>query len=332
VSAQSPEDRELEALLARDGRLGRAWREVSREEPPPALDDAVRAAARRAVHAGPRSGHGPFARRWRVPLSIAAVLVVSATLTLLVAERREHVPRAGLDGAPAAPATEQAPPAEERKLAEPEAPARDAAPRVTVPTLRKQSTAEPARVADESRKELYDAPAEAPETAAPPAASETPSIPSAPAPPATAFQPAATVAASSRASEQPAAPPVAAQSKPDARVGEQVSAAAKKAVSPQAFPEREEARADARAKASVEATAGEAGKREPLQARGATQRAAEPALDPKTWIERILTLRREGKLQEADRSLQEFRRRYPDYSLPPELARLPTNAPADIRQ
>ena len=68
------------------------------------------------------------------------------------------------------------------------------------------------------------------------------------------------------------------------------------------------------------------------QGRGAGHTAAEPGLDPKTWIERILTLRRDGKLDEAERSLQEFRRRYPGYPLPPELARSPTSAPADGRQ
>jgi hypothetical protein len=72
-------------------------------------------------------------------------------------------------------------------------------------------------------------------------------------------------------------------------------------------------------------------KRESLGARSAAQPAAEPPLDPKTWLDRILALRREGKLQEAERSLQEFRRRYPDYPLPPELAPLPASAPADGR-
>lgn len=329
MSTQSPEDRELQALLARDGRLARAWREASREEPAPALDDAVRAAARRAVRAGPRPRHGPFAGRWRVPLSIAAVLVVSATLTLLVAERREHVPSAGLDAAPAAPATAEAPPAEEQKLAEPHAPAKDAAPRVTAPPLRRQSAAEPVQPAEELTGELYDAPAEAKGVAAPPAASETPSMQSAP--PAAGAQPAAaTVAAPSRAYEEPAAPsPAAAPSKPD--VGEHDSVVSKKAPTPQAFPEREEARADVRAKASAEVGTAEAGKRELSQGRNAVQRTAEPVLDPKTWIERILALRREGKLQEAERSLQAFRRRYPDYPLPPELARAPMGAPGDSR-
>jgi hypothetical protein len=308
VSTPSPDDGDLEALLARDGRLARAWREASREEPPAELDDAVRAAARRAVHAGPRVGHGPFGGRWRVPLSIAAVLVVSATLTLLVAERREHVPSAGLDTAPAAPPAADAPPAEDQKLAEPHAPAKDAAPPGASAPLRKQPAAETAQPAGESRTELYDAPTEARGTAAPTTELEAP----APTEPA-----------------EPAAP-AAAPSSLDT-VGEHRAAEGKKDRGPQAFPERERASAESRAKARLERDAGEVEKRESLGARSAAQPAAEPPLDPKTWLDRILALRREGKLQEAERSLQEFRRRYPDYPLPPELAPLPASAPADGR-
>lgn len=332
MSTPSPDDGDLEALLARDGRLARAWREASREEPPAELDDAVRAAARRAVHAGPRVGHGPFGGRWRVPLSIAAVLVVSATLTLLVAERREHVPSAGLDAAPAAPPAAEAPPAEDQKLAEPHAPAKDAAPPgASAPSLRKQPAAETAQPAGESRTELYDAPTEARGTAAPTTELEAPAPQSVPAQPAAGAERARpTVPAPSPTEPAEPAAPAAAPSSLDT-VGEHRAAEGKKDRGPQAFPERERASAESRAKARLERDAGEVEKRESLGARSAAQPAAEPPLDPKTWLDRILALRREGKLQEAERSLQEFRRRYPDYPLPPELAPLPASAPADGR-
>lgn len=42
-------------------------------------------------------------------------------------------------------------------------------------------------------------------------------------------------------------------------------------------------------------------------------------LEPKAWLERILELRRQGKLEEAAKSLKVFRERYPDYPLPQEL-------------
>jgi soluble cytochrome b562 len=41
------------------------------------------------------------------------------------------------------------------------------------------------------------------------------------------------------------------------------------------------------------------------------------------WLDRILELRRQGKLEEADKSLKAFRERYPAYPLPPELKSLP---------
>jgi hypothetical protein len=343
VSTRSPDDGELEALLARGGRLARAWREASREEPPAALDDAMRAAARRAVHAGPRVGRGPFGGRWRVPLSIAAVLVVSATLTLLVAERREHVPNAGLDAAPAAPPaaapSAAAPPAEDRKLAEPHALEKDTAlSQGNAASPRKRSAAQPAQSLGESRTELYDAPAEASGTIAqeaPPAeasgtvtqeaASETP------APPAAGLQARPAAATPSPSSAEPAVPAAEASSA-DAQAGKRDVDEVKKGPQPEAFPGREQARADTRAKSRMETGAGELEKHEPPGAGSPAQRAGEPARDPKTWLERILALRREGKLQEAERSLQEFRRRYPDYPLPPELARLaPGSAPAEGR-
>jgi hypothetical protein len=256
-----------------------------------------------------------------VPLSIAAVLVVSATLTLLVAERREHVPSAGLDAAPASPPTAQAPPAEAQRLAEPRAPAKEVAPRAAAPRPQGQSAAEPAQPTDESRRELYDAATEAKGVAAPPpAAPATPSMQSAPAPGAAA-EPAQTAGAtSSRADEEPTVPP--AVPSREVSVRERDSGVSKKGQTPQAFPEREQARAEARAKSSNDVDA-EAGKRELPTA---TQRVAEPPPDPKTWIERIQALRREGKLEEAGRSLQEFRRRYPDYPLPPELAGISSEA------
>lgn len=41
------------------------------------------------------------------------------------------------------------------------------------------------------------------------------------------------------------------------------------------------------------------------------------------WLRRIADLVREGRTQEARESLAEFRRRYPDAPVPPELRTLP---------
>ena len=73
----------------RDPQLERLYWGAAREEPPAHLDAAIRAAARREVGAGPRTLAASL-RRWHVPVSIAAVLVVSASLVIMVTEEGEE--------------------------------------------------------------------------------------------------------------------------------------------------------------------------------------------------------------------------------------------------
>lgn len=68
-----------------DPRLDRLYGETERSVPPAHLDAAILAAARREVGTRPR----PLAsalRRWRVPVSIAALVVLSVSLVTLVQE------------------------------------------------------------------------------------------------------------------------------------------------------------------------------------------------------------------------------------------------------
>jgi hypothetical protein len=84
----------------RDPNLDRAYRETSRDEPPPGLDERIRAAARRAIGTRPKSleqqatgvRRRSWASRWRVPLSVAATLIIAATLTVMVQDE-ERRPR-----------------------------------------------------------------------------------------------------------------------------------------------------------------------------------------------------------------------------------------------
>jgi len=71
--------------LERDARLDRLYAHAGREEPPARLDAAIQAAARRAVGARPQP-LGARLRRWGVPISIAAVVVVSVSLVTLMRE------------------------------------------------------------------------------------------------------------------------------------------------------------------------------------------------------------------------------------------------------
>jgi hypothetical protein len=75
VSTTDPND-------LRDPRFDSAWRAASNEEPPKALDDAIRAAARREARAGPQSANARAAsvpsalrpERWWAPLAAAATI------------------------------------------------------------------------------------------------------------------------------------------------------------------------------------------------------------------------------------------------------------------
>jgi outer membrane biosynthesis protein TonB len=60
--------------MSDDPKVSRKYRELGAEEPPRALDDAILAAASRQAR--------PWTRRWAIPLSLAAVVMLSVTVTL----------------------------------------------------------------------------------------------------------------------------------------------------------------------------------------------------------------------------------------------------------
>ncbi len=82
----NPEERDEEMLqefLAGNSPLSRLYRRDAREEPNAQLDAAILAEARRNLAPKSRVAHGPFARHWLVPTSLAAVLVLSVSVVLL---------------------------------------------------------------------------------------------------------------------------------------------------------------------------------------------------------------------------------------------------------
>jgi hypothetical protein len=90
----------------RDDKVSAGYRALGGEEPPRALDEAILAAARKRPS------------RWRVPLSIAAVLVLAVGVTLRMLPQRPEAESVAL-----APQVMQTP----RPAASPPAPARDQA-------------------------------------------------------------------------------------------------------------------------------------------------------------------------------------------------------------
>ena len=154
----------------RDAKVAAAYRDLGAEEPPRALDEAILAAARHARPGDRRPGPS-WTRRWAVPLSLAAVLALSITVTLriqheapesmqIAAQQKEAVARA-----PAAP--EQAPLKLKAEMQiKSAAPSAQPAPAVASRSARERALEEPKPFADLRQDRI---------------ASASPSIPAAPA-------------------------------------------------------------------------------------------------------------------------------------------------------
>jgi len=178
VNTQDPND-------LRDPRLDAAWRAASNEEPPAALDDAIRAAARREVKAGPQPSGAPVTsvpqslrpERWWMPLAAAATIGAIAIGILQIATPDKVIApahdKAIVSDMPAAPSTpsstsETGPTAAPPPAAADDARNRDAAPTPaqvpavpalkTAPTLRKD-TASKAASEEQATKQEALAPA-----------------------------------------------------------------------------------------------------------------------------------------------------------------------------
>ncbi len=250
----------------RDPRLDQAYRALPGDEPPPEVDERIRAAARRAVGARPQSLEAhqrSWASRWRVPLSLAASVVVVATLTVMMQEEEQRVLYRDPAPAPQAPAAigDRAAPraAEEAKPRDTEAArSKPAAPPPVAAEPQRATgnavTAPPPQLEKlETRQQRLEDSRPAP---AAPAATPAPPKPS-----------------------PLAAPPAAPSSASDSL--------------------------------SRERAVGERPAR-------ATRSVARP---PEDWIEEIRRLKTQGRDADAATELAEFRRRYPEYPLPVDLAR-----------
>lgn len=306
MSAAS-EDRELEKVLVDAAQLRERYRAVSREEPPDALDALIRAASRdqTTLHVGRR-----LAASWRVPLSIAAVVVVSATVSVLVAERHgQLLPDA--DHSVSVPAAAS----KDEKRAGGEAP--PAAPPDKSEGKGRPAAEYPQRTTPKQKGD------------APQAASEAFSAPP-----------------ESRTSEQPIKTQEAGTPAPSQNVQSSTAmqqAAPPPAASPPVEPERAEARRD-QTPSEVRALEGQdrpsperpadALRKERAAARSLASAAAKleqdsglvaarksaPAraweTDPEAWLKHIDELRLAGQRADAETSFRAFRERYPGYRLP----------------
>ncbi len=247
--------------MAEDPKLSQRYRELPREEPPRALDDAILAASRRAVAAHPAPLVAPTGRRrWYFPVAAAAVITLAVAVTLHI--QRDH-PGEEVDAvSPSMQVQETPPPAEAPKAAARQA---EVPRRADESMLRAERAPQPFAAAPsaDSAGALSGAPAAAPAPAPEPAA-----------PPAARAEQrerndAATSAGMRRSRDAPPPPPASA---PAAKSLPGVSAGA---IALQSSPEQ--------------------------------------------WLQGIADLRRQGRHEEADKALAEFRKRYPDYRLTDEM-------------
>ncbi|HEU0290576.1 MAG TPA: hypothetical protein VFR39_07490 [Burkholderiales bacterium] len=299
----------------RDSGLDRLYRATGREEPPARLDAAILAAAHREVGARPRTRpHAP--RRWQVPVSIAAVVVLSVSLVTVVreegGEQLLHVPPP-----PSMPDVAQSPP-----LAAPAQPPvaqpAPSAPAVSERQLRPSvATPDPARAARREDTRASDAPVTlgnmTDRSAGGPAGSVvSPSAGALSAPDSAGLrQPQPFRDAPSPAERRAVAPQATA---PAEDLAARAPATAERSVAPKVAAPAPKPAAAPLAKAMLEARKEAASADAPAPVWQGFEK--EP---PQRWLDRIAELRRLERVADADAMLVEFKRRFPSHPLPPAL-------------
>lgn len=295
---QPQDDKTLEEYLHRDSAVSQHYRNLDADVVPPALDSAVLAQASEALRASQTRKKSAWTR-WSAPLALAATVVLGVAIVLEIGvDERVAVPSAQVEMTAA------------------EAPASDA----TTATAIEEVTEQP-RLFSEDPK--LDAPAAAP--AAPPAAPRQARERTESAVRNEAKREAMiNESAAEKPSEllaQDAAPPPA--TPVSSSRNEQVTVTS--ARSPELEKRASEARRDQTITASASAPPARAVNQmetsAPLDAvAGAVtnpQQAAPaaPRLQPEPWLEQIRTLRREGKVLQADEQWQQFVAAYPAFSV-----------------
>ena len=299
----------------RDEELSHIYRDAEGPRPPQRVDDNILAASQRV--AGNMRQPAPFGlpRRWHVPVALAATVVVTSTVALMVFERQSGVdvaskaPRAERPAKAATP--QKASPAEPQRAEPPEkSPA--AEPQRAGPS-QKSPVAEPPRAVSPGKSPSTDLARAAPPPAAPApkAASRSDRV----------LQQTVETALSGerrgtgQAARVPAIPP-----------GVEIlkkSDEAKPVPDAQRALEAQQQMQAMKAPAAAAPAPGANTLRESaVPASGLASRVAVPEAKertPEKWLEDIRKLKTEGKALDAERELAEFRKRYPDYRLPEDL-------------
>jgi hypothetical protein len=273
-----------------DEKISRRYRELPREEPPRHLDDAILAASRRAVHTRPAPLVAPTGRqRWYFPVAAAAIIVLAVAVTMHVEREQPAEEIVSSAPQPSAPAA-AAPPAPElmREEAKPQAEKPKPAPQP-----------ERFRRAAPGSRELPDAPsAPTQDTANAVQESARSEMAMKPAPPTDLGAAASMGRAQSQSEPSPAPAPVPA---------------------PQAAPAPEAKPAPGRSKAITASKPSAELRRADEAARDTSPLAKFAGRAPEQWLQGIADLRSQGRHEEADKELAEFRKRHPDYRIAPTM-------------
>ena len=263
----------------------RAYKNTEMDLPSGAMDDAIRAAARRALKSQPHAIHKSWIARWSTPLSAAALVVLSVTVGLIAIDEQPDLAPASLKEvtgpkAAAPPATTPVP------LIAPESAASAAVIASDLP--------QPAHMAE--KKARLDLRSVAPSD--PVAASAKPELEERRNETDGAVSGNLVAKDSDRAVKNPAvalfvpAPPIAAVAAPAPSI-----VAGNAVIAPTVY--------------AVPATPAASAAPPTL-----ADKATEP---PDVWMKRILELKRLERTREFEEELTKFRKRYPGFALPTEL-------------
>jgi hypothetical protein len=347
-------NQDFDVYLARASNLSQRYRDEATDKPGPALDSAILTASRRAPVPSETIHPQSWFKRWRVPLSMAAVMMLGVGVTL-----RTVMQEAKLSSPPvASPQQESAP----SKYVEPKA-STDSADGVVLGGAATSAPAAAAPPADDLAKKqgtnlereveiTIEERASVPVPAAPPPVSQDKAaadvVVPAPSSDATSRQDALESKAGSASSGNELAKPKAAsrleqdapstqvQDQPMKRDDESMSRSREQAAPGAAESAKREAPEPV--SSAVPKAFPDSGPRLPEGHHpivdGKTYRTekkqASPVLadegkakeiadqEPEAWLRRVAELRRLGRYDEANVELERFRERYPDYPAPVE--------------
>ncbi len=305
-------DSELDRDLAL---TSRAYKSAEADLPPPAMDDAIRAAARRAVKSQPQAIAKSWIARYSAPLSAAALVMLTVSIGFVALEERPELAPATLSESIKPKATSSVPTALPMNAPESAAVGVAQAPRLSPPALVAEK-----KVRGESQTMVRDQVAASPKPELERRRSEDRAAASG------AMLPresnVAVAADRPVVGLAPAPMPKAAQT----FVADAVTSASTETVKREAAQEKQlETQFAATARSDAAQGTTQRSLVAPAASRSQAIAAAAPSLlvktdeAPNVWMKRILELKRRGDAREFEDEFAKFRKRYPDYLLPEEL-------------